>query len=166
MKKGVIFIQPKFNMKTTIFQRLFNVEKVTLVQLPYPTQNQHWFNVGIQRCVPAGHWPVRQRMIIEMGDYAWSEHIVTVFLACQITIKSNLQSKEKQPQTVTPPPPKTVVPKMWLSWNEVFRWRQTLARPSVGCNKKWLIRPVDPSPCANSPRQMIMWPVKSSIAMT
>jgi hypothetical protein len=22
-------------------------------------------------------------MIVEMGDYAWSEHIVTVFLACQ-----------------------------------------------------------------------------------
>jgi hypothetical protein len=32
-------------------------------------------------------WPVSQRMIVEMGDYAWSEHIVTVFLACQITIK-------------------------------------------------------------------------------
>jgi hypothetical protein len=31
------------------------------------------------------------------------------------TYKSNLQSKEKQPQTVTPPPPKAVVPKMWLS---------------------------------------------------
>ena len=28
------------------------------------------------------HWPVSQRMIVEMGDYAWSEHIVTVFLAC------------------------------------------------------------------------------------
>ena len=61
------------------------------------------------------HWPVSQRMIVEMGDYVWSEHIVTVFLACQITIKSNLQSKEKQPQTVTPPPPKAVVIKMWLS---------------------------------------------------
>jgi hypothetical protein len=32
------------------------------------------------------HWPVSQRMIVEIGDYAWSEHIVTVFLACQITI--------------------------------------------------------------------------------
>jgi hypothetical protein len=51
---------------------------------------------------------------------------------------SNLQSKENQPQTVTPPPPKAVVPKMWLSWNEVFGWRQTLARPSVGRNKKRL----------------------------
>jgi hypothetical protein len=87
------------------------------------------------------HWPVSQCIIVKMGDYAWSEHIVTVFLACQITIKnvqSNLQSKEKQSQTVTPPPPKAVVPKMWLSWNEVFRWRQTLARPSVGRNKKRL----------------------------
>ena len=34
------------------------------------------------------HWPVSQRMIFEMGDYAWSEHIITVFLACQITIKN------------------------------------------------------------------------------
>jgi hypothetical protein len=25
-------------------------------------------------------------MIVEMGDNAWSEHIVTVFLNCQITI--------------------------------------------------------------------------------
>jgi hypothetical protein len=54
------------------------------------------------------------------------------------TYKSNLQSKEKQPQTVTPPPPNAVVPNMWLSWNEVFRWRQTLARPSVGRKKKRL----------------------------
>jgi hypothetical protein len=54
------------------------------------------------------------------------------------TYKSNLQLKEKQPQTVTPPLPKTVVPKMWLSWYEVFRWRQTLARPSVGRSKKRL----------------------------
>ena len=65
------------------------------------------------------HWPIIQRMIVEMVDYAWSEHIGTVFLACQITIK-NVQVqlttyKEKQPQTVTPPPPKAVVPKMWLS---------------------------------------------------
>jgi hypothetical protein len=54
------------------------------------------------------------------------------------TYKSNLQSKEKQPHTVTPPPPKAVVPKMWLSWNEVFRWHQTLAQPLVGRNKKRL----------------------------
>ena len=62
-----------------------------------------------------GHWTVSQRIIVEMGDYAWSKHIVTVFLACQITIK-NVQvqlteSKEKQPQTVTPPPQKQLFPK-------------------------------------------------------
>ena len=34
------------------------------------------------------HWPVSQCMIVEIGDYAWSEHIVTVCLACQITIKN------------------------------------------------------------------------------
>jgi hypothetical protein len=27
MEKGSLFIEPKFNMKTTIFQRLINVEK-------------------------------------------------------------------------------------------------------------------------------------------
>jgi hypothetical protein len=26
------------------------------------------------------HWPVSQRMIVEMGDYAWSQYIVTIFL--------------------------------------------------------------------------------------
>jgi hypothetical protein len=35
-----------------------------------------------------GNLAVSQRMIVEMGDYARSEHIVTVFLACQITIKN------------------------------------------------------------------------------
>jgi hypothetical protein len=99
--------------------------------------------------------------------------------------KSNLQSKEKQPQTVTPPAPKAVVPKMWLSWNEVFRWRQTLARPSpISTIMRWLtgqcswatmlghIEPelynifLQQEPCANSPPQVIMWPVKSSMAMT
>ena len=35
------------------------------------------------------HWPASQRIIVEMGNYAWSEHIVTVlFLASQITIKN------------------------------------------------------------------------------
>jgi hypothetical protein len=29
------------------------------------------------------HWPVSQRMIVEMGDYAWSEHIVR--LPCYLT---------------------------------------------------------------------------------
>jgi hypothetical protein len=70
--------------------------------------------------------------MVDMGDYAWSEHIVTVFLACQITIKNvqvQLTVKGKTTQTATRPLPKAVVPKMWSSLNEVFRWRQTLARP-------------------------------------
>jgi hypothetical protein len=85
------------------------------------------------------HWPVSQRIIVEMGDYAWSGHIVTVCLACHITIKNvqvQLTVKEKPTPDSYTPPPKAVVPIMWLSWNEVFRWRQTLARPSVGRNKK------------------------------
>jgi hypothetical protein len=36
------------------------------------------------------------------------------------------------------PIPKSSCAKMWLSCNEVFRWRQTIARPSVGRSKKRL----------------------------
>ena len=61
---------------------------------------------------------VSQRIIVKMGGYAWSEHIVTVFLACQITIK-NLQVQLTVKTKATPDryttPPKAVVPKMWLS---------------------------------------------------
>jgi hypothetical protein len=69
----------------------------------------------VKNVVVHEHWPVSQRMIVEMGDYAWSEHIVTVFLACQITTKNvqvQLTITGKQSLTVTPPPPKAVVPKM------------------------------------------------------
>jgi hypothetical protein len=73
-------------------------------------------------------------MIVEMGDYAWSEHIVPVYLACQITIKNvqvQLAVKGKTTPDSYTPIPKSSCAKMWLSCNEVFRWRQTLARPSV-----------------------------------
>ena len=54
------------------------------------------------------HWPVNQRMIVEVGDYAWNEHIVTVFLAFQITIKNvqvQLTVKGKAtPDSYTPTP--------------------------------------------------------------
>ena len=58
------------------------------------------------RVVVHEHWPVSQRMIVEIGDYAWSEHIVTVFLACQIAIK-NVQVQltvkgKKNPDSYTP----------------------------------------------------------------
>ena len=64
------------------------------------------------------HWPVSKRMIVEMGDYAWSEHIVTVFLTCQITIKNvqvQLTVKGKTTADSYTPPPKAVLLKMWLS---------------------------------------------------
>jgi hypothetical protein len=64
------------------------------------------------------HWPVSQLIIVEMGDYAWSEHIVTVFLVCQITIKNvqvQLTVKGKTTPDSYTPPPEAVVPKMWLS---------------------------------------------------
>jgi hypothetical protein len=52
-------------------------------------------------------------MIVEMGDYAWSEHIVTVFLACQITIKNvqvQLTVKGKTtPDSYTPTPKSSYV---------------------------------------------------------
>ena len=50
------------------------------------------------------HWFVSQRMTVEMGDYAWSEHMFTVFLACQITIKNvQLTVKGKTtPDSYTP----------------------------------------------------------------
>ena len=51
---------------------------------------------------------VSQCMIVKMGDYAWSEHIVKVFLACQITIKNvqvQLTVKGKTtPDSYTPTP--------------------------------------------------------------
>jgi hypothetical protein len=60
------------------------------------------------------HWPVSQRMIVEMGDYAWSEHIVTVFLACQITIKNvqvQLSQRKNNPRQLHPHPQKQLCPK-------------------------------------------------------
>ena len=54
------------------------------------------------------HWSVSQRIIVEMGDYAWSEHIVTVFLACQITIKERTSptysQRKNNPRQLHPTP--------------------------------------------------------------
>jgi hypothetical protein len=59
------------------------------------------------------HWPVSQCMIVEMGDYEWSEHTVTVFLTCQITIKNvqvQLTVKGKTtPDSYTPTPKSSYV---------------------------------------------------------
>ena len=113
---------------------------------------------------------VVQRMIVEMGDYAWSEHIVTVFLTCQITIKNvqvQLTVKGK-----TTPDSYILTPKSSCAQNVVvLKWSVSLAPnpcTTVGRaqHKTTFLRTVDPSPCANSPPQMIMWPVKSSMAMT
>jgi hypothetical protein len=49
------------------------------------------------------------RMIVKMGDYAWSEHIVTVFLSCQITIKNvqvQLSQRKNNPEQLHPHPEK------------------------------------------------------------
>jgi hypothetical protein len=56
------------------------------------------------------HYPVSQRMIVEMADYALSEHIVTVFLACQITIK-NVQVQLTVKGKLHPHPQKQLFPK-------------------------------------------------------
>ena len=72
------------------------------------------------------HWPVSQRMIVEMGDYAWSEHIVTVFVACQITIKNvqvQLTVKGKTTSDSYTPAPKSS-----CAQNVVFlKWSVSLA---------------------------------------
>ena len=69
---------------------------------------------------------VSQRIIVKMGDYAWSEHIVTVFLACQITIKNlqvQLTVKEK-----TTPDSYTPTPKSSCAQNVVvLKWSVSLA---------------------------------------
>ena len=62
------------------------------------------------------HWPVNQRMIVEMGAYAWSEHIVTVYLACQITSK-NLQVQLTVKGKTTPDPKKQLCPQ--CGWPEM-----------------------------------------------
>ena len=56
----------------------FAVKKIIL-----DNSGSMWLSVVVHE-----HWPVSQRMIVEMGDYTWSEHIVILFLACQITIKN------------------------------------------------------------------------------
>jgi hypothetical protein len=64
------------------------------------------------------HWPVSQRMIVEMGTTRGASTLSWYFWPVRLPSRmyeSNLQSKEKQPQTVTPPTPKAVVSKMWVS---------------------------------------------------
>jgi hypothetical protein len=82
------------------------------------------------------HWPLSQCMIVEMGGYAWSEHIVTVFLACQITIKNvqvQLSQGKTTPDSYTPTPKSSCVQNV-----VVLKWSVSLAWPSVGHNKKRL----------------------------
>jgi hypothetical protein len=84
------------------------------------------------------NWPVSQRMIVEMGDYAWSEHIVTVFLACQIIIKNvqvQLTVKGKTTPDIYTPPPKAVVPKMWLWSDDHLGWTIAHGDGSTGLMK-------------------------------
>jgi hypothetical protein len=112
------------------------------------------------------HWPVSQHMIVEMGDYAWSEHIVTVFfglsdIQVQLTVKG-----KTTPDSYTPNPKSSCAQNV-----VVLKWSVSLApNPCTAVSraqqKTTFIRSVDLSPCANSPPQMIMWPVKSSMAMT
>ena len=71
-----------------------------------------------------------------MGDYAWSEHIVMVFLACQITIKNvqvQLTVKGKTtPDSYTPTPScNNVAPVTNLclgratTWSHSSQWSKT-----------------------------------------
>jgi hypothetical protein len=76
------------------------------------------------------HWPVNQRMIVEMERTHC--HCIFGLPDYQQELTSSTYSQREN----NPRPQKAVVPTMWLTWNEVFCWRQTLARPSVGRNKK------------------------------
>ena len=86
------------------------------------------------------HWPVSQRMIVEMGDYAWSEHIVTVFLTYQITIKNvqvQLSQRKNNPRQLHPTPKSSCAQNVVvLKWNVSLA--PNLARPLVGHSKKRL----------------------------
>jgi hypothetical protein len=82
-----------------------------LSEQPLPVKNVVQFGLYV---VVHEHWPISQRMIVEMGDYAWSEHNVTVFLACQITIKNvhvQLTVKRKTTRQLHPHPQKQLCPK-------------------------------------------------------
>jgi hypothetical protein len=57
------------------------------------------------------HWLVSQRTIVEMGDYAWSEHIVTVFLACQERTSPTYSQRKDNPRQLHPHPQKQLCPK-------------------------------------------------------
>ena len=54
------------------------------------------------------HWPVNQRMIVEMGDYAWSKHIVTVFFGLpdyhQERTSSTYSQRKTAPDSYTSTP--------------------------------------------------------------
>ena len=71
------------------------------------------------------HWSVSQRMIVEMGDYAWSEHIVAVFLASQITIKNVQVQRTVKGKT----PPDSYTPAVL---NGRCRARLDMSRSSFG----------------------------------
>ena len=60
------------------------------------------------------------------------------FRVPSITCNGSLQSFEKQPHTVTPPPPYAVVPWTLLLFSAVFRSLQTRIRHSTGFNRKRL----------------------------
>ena len=55
---------------------------MALSEQPLAVKNVVQFDLYAPSVVVHEHWPVSQRMIVEKGNYAWSEHIVTVFLAC------------------------------------------------------------------------------------
>jgi hypothetical protein len=76
------------------------------------------------------HWHVSQRMIVEMGDYVWSEHIVRVSLACQITIKSWKSFLLR---------PTDGRARVWRQWNTSFQDNHILSTTAFGggCVTAW-----------------------------
>jgi hypothetical protein len=95
------------------------------------------------------HWPVSQRMIVEMGDYAWSEHIVTVFLTCPITIK-NVQVQLTVKGKTTPDSYRTRIVQHFLQQEAV----QTISWPAMSPD----MNPID---LQQEAVQTIPWPAMS-----
>jgi transposase len=97
-----------------------------------------WRNVNCGRLVRRKLTISERWQAVGMHNGGFSHRRVADHFRVNHFIIARLMQRFRQTGNVTDRSRETVVPKMWLSWNEVFRWRQTLARPSVGRNKKQL----------------------------
>jgi hypothetical protein len=80
-------------------------------------------------------------MIVEMGDYAWSEHIVTVLLACQITIKNvQVQLTDKEKDEL-----RTAILQEWRQFPKERLWRLVRSMTKRVANTNLLLSIMTPN---------------------